>query len=52
MEDDVGKVVMFVTRPKDLYDQVLHIVFVMGDVLEKEFFHNNHALLIFLSIMV
>jgi hypothetical protein len=25
---------------------------VMGDVLEKEFFQNNHALLIFLSISV
>jgi hypothetical protein len=46
------KVVMFVTRLKDLHDPVLHIVFVMGDMLEKEFFHNNHALLIFLSITV
>jgi hypothetical protein len=52
MEDHVEKVIMFATRPKDLYDPVLHIVFVIGDVLEKEFFQNNHALLIFLSITV
>jgi hypothetical protein len=43
---------MFPTRPKDLYDPVLHIVFVVRDMLEKEFFHNNITLLVFLSIMM
>jgi hypothetical protein len=36
MEDHVEKVIMFATQPKDLYDPVLHIVFVMGDMLEKK----------------
>ncbi len=37
MEDHVEKVVMFVTRPKDLYDPVLHIVFVVRDLGERIF---------------
>jgi hypothetical protein len=42
IEDHVEKVIIFLTQLKDLYDPVLHIVFVVRDIGERIFPHNKH----------